>query len=251
MKHDLSGRVALVTGASRGLGAAIARKLGECQAKVAVNYFASAEGAEKTAAEIRRNGGAAAAFKADVRDEREVAKLVEEVQAAFGPIDILVLNATGPQPFVKLEDLTWRHCLDQLEFFVKSPVLLAKQVVGQMKARRYGRIINIGSEVLEVGVPEFSNYVSAKGAQLGLTRSWAKELAPWQITVNLIAPGWIPTERHAADSEESKMAYAASVPMKRMGIPDDIAATVAFLASDAANFISGQKISVNGAHTVE
>ncbi len=104
--------------------------------------------------------------------------MVAQVSKTFGPIDILVVNATGPQPFIKLEELTWRACLDQLEFFVKSPVLLAKAVLPSMKQRRSGRIINIGSEVFERGVPAFSNYVSAKGAQLGLTRSWAMELAP-------------------------------------------------------------------------
>jgi len=134
---------------------------------------------------------------------------------------------------------------------VKSPVLLVKAVLPSMKARQCGRIINIGSEVFERGVPNFSNYVSAKGAQLGLTRSWAMELAPWQITVNLIAPGWIPTERHANDSQELKDSYAAAVPMKRMGIADDIGAAVAFLASVQANFITGQKLSVNGGNTLE
>jgi 3-oxoacyl-[acyl-carrier protein] reductase len=250
MTNDLTGRVALVTGASRGLGAAIAHKLGSCGAKVAVNYHGSPEKAQRVVQAIRQAGGTAADFQADVRDETEVARLVEQVRGQFGPIDILVINATGPQPFIKIEDLTWRQCLDQLEFFVKSPLLLVKAVVGEMKQRRYGRIINIGSEVFERGVPEFSNYVSAKGAQLGLTRSWALELAPWQITVNLIAPGWIPTERHAGDPQEMKDAYAAAVPMKRMGVAGDIGAAVAFVASDEANFFTGQKISVNGGNTL-
>jgi 3-oxoacyl-[acyl-carrier protein] reductase len=252
MKYDLSKRVALVTGASRGLGEAIAVKLGECGAKVAVNYFASPEKAEHVVEQIEKAGGDAVAIKADVRDEEQVARLVKETEARFGaPIDIVVPNGTGPQPFIPIEKLTWRACLDQLEFFVKSPVLLAKAVVPGMKQRRWGRIINIGSEVFEKGVPEFSNYVSAKGAQLGLTRSWAMELAAFGITVNLVAPGWIPTERHKDDSEESKRAYAAAVPMKRMGVPDDIGNTVAFLASEEANFITGQKISVNGGNSLE
>src|SRR5215831_6010691 len=149
MTYDLTGKVALVTGASRGLGAAIARKLAACGARVAVNYFGSPEKAERVVADIRRAGGTAQAFRADVRDEREVAALVGQVREAWGPVDILVINATGPQPFIRIEDLTWRACLDQLEFFVKSPVLLVKAVIGQMKERRYGRIINIGSEVFE------------------------------------------------------------------------------------------------------
>ena len=250
MTHPLQGKVALVTGASRGLGAAIAVKLGACGAKVAVNYFGSPEKAEHVVGLIHVAGGTAQTFKADVRDEKEVKALVDRVRQELGPIDVLVINATGPQPFIRIEDLTWRACLDQLEFFVKSPALLVQAVVGDMKRRRSGRIINIGSEVFERGVPEFSNYVSAKGAQLGLTRSWAMELAPWQITVNLVAPGWIPTERHAHDSQESKDAYAAAVPMRHMGDPRDVAEAVAFLASDCARFITGQKISVNGGNTL-
>jgi len=251
MTYDLKSKVALVTGASRGLGAAMARKLGACGARVAVNYFGSPEKAQRVADEIRCGGGDAQAFKADVRDEAQVDKLVRDTASRFGPVDILVVNATGPQPFIKLEELTWRTCLDQLEFFVKSPMLLTKAVVGSMKQRRYGRIINIGSEVFERGVAEFSNYVSAKGAQLGLTRSWAMELAKFGITVNLVAPGWIPTERHKDDSEDAKRAYAAGVPMRRMGVPEDIGTAVAFLASEEANFITGQKLSVNGGNSLE
>jgi NAD(P)-dependent dehydrogenase (short-subunit alcohol dehydrogenase family) len=251
MALNLSNRIALVTGASRGLGAAIAKSLGAAGAKVAVNYFGNAEGANAVAKRIREAGGEAEAFKADVRDEQEIQKMVAAIEKRFGSIDILVPNATGPQPFVKIEDLTWRICLDQLDFFVKSPMLLTQAVVGQMKRKKYGRIINIGSEVFEKGVPEFSNYVAAKGAQLGLTRSWAMELAPWQITVNLVAPGWIPTERHASDSQELKDDYAAKVPMKRMGVVSDIGAAVTFLASDEANFITGQKVSVNGGNSLE
>lgn len=250
MMHDLKNRVALVTGASRGLGAAMAIKLAECGAKVGVNYFASPDKAERVVAEIKAKGGTARAYQADVRDDVEVKKLVDAVQKDFGLIDIMVPNGTGPQPFVKIEDLTWRKCLDQLEFFVKSPMLLVQQVVGQMKQRKYGRIINIGSEVFETALPEFSNYVSAKGAQLGLTRSWAMELAPWQITVNLVAPGWVPTERHKDDPQEAKDDYASKVPMKHMGDAMDIAEAVAFLASDGAKFITGQRLTVNGGNTV-
>lgn len=251
MHHDVSNRVAIVTGASRGLGAAIALRLGQQGAKVAVNYHGSPYKAERVAKQIVEAGGKAFAVKADVRDEADIKRMVGETVAKFGPVNVVVANATGPQPFVKIEDLTWRACLDQLEFFVKSPVLLMQAVVASMKERRSGRFINIGSEVFENGVPEFSNYVSAKGAQLGLTRSWAMELAKWNITVNHVAPGWIPTERHINDAQEAKDAYAKSVPMGRMGVPEDVGDAVAFLASDAARFITGQKLSVNGGNTLE
>jgi len=252
MAQNLNGRVALVTGASRGLGAAMAIKLGRCGAKVAVNYHGSADKAARVVKQITDAGGNAVAVQANVVDEADVARLVDETQQQLGgPIEILVINATGPQPFIPIEKMTWDDCLNQLHFFVKSPLLLVQQVIGSMKERRFGRIINIGSEVFEKGVPEFANYVSAKGAQLGLTRSWAMELAKWQITVNHVAPGWIPTERHADDPQEMKDTYAAAVPMGHMGEPWDVAEAVAFLASDGAKFITGQKLSVNGGNSLE
>src|SRR6516162_6119619 len=155
MTHDLHGKVALVTGASRGLGAAIALKLAACGACTAINYFGSPQKARQLHEQIRQAGGTADVFQADVRDEAAVADLIVQVTKTFGPIDILVINATGPQPFIKLDELTWRHCLDQLEFFVKSPVLLAKAVLPSIKEGLSGRIINIGAEVVELGVPKF------------------------------------------------------------------------------------------------
>ncbi len=250
MNTPNSRRTVLITGASRGLGAAIALEQGAVGSNVAINYFNSGDAAEQLCQRIRQNDGYAHAFKADVRNEAEVARLIHEVEEVFGGIDVLVVNATGPQPFLSIEEQTWDSYLDQLEFFVKSPLLLAKQVLPGMKERGFGRIINIGSEVFELGNPRFANYVAAKGAQLGLTRSWARELAPTGITVNLVAPGWIPTERHVDADQEEMDSYTANVPMKRMGIPKDIAKTVAFLASDAANFITGQRFSVNGGNTL-
>jgi len=248
---DLKNRVALVTGASRGLGAAIARALGDRGASVAVNYFADADRATVVAESIGKSGGVARAFGADVRDEAQVVRLVEDVARTLGPVDVLVVNATGPQPMLPLEQITWRTCLDQLEFFVKSPVLLAKAVVGGMKQRKCGRIIQIGSEVFEAGLGRFSDYVAAKGAQLGLTRSWARELGPWGITVNIVSPGWIPTDRHADVPAKVMEEYASHTALRRMGSAEDVGKTVAFLASDAAGFITGQKVSVNGGNTVE
>jgi 3-oxoacyl-[acyl-carrier protein] reductase len=247
----LSGRTALVTGASRGLGAAIALELGTNGAKVAVNYFANREGAERVCARIRENGGEAQALYGDVRRDEDIRRLVSEIKATFGEIDIAVMNATGPQPLLSIAEQTWQSYLDQLEFFVKSPLLILGHVVDGMVARGFGRIIQIGSEVFELGNPRFANYVAAKGAQLGQTRSWARELAPTGVTVNLVAPGWIPTERHADVPQEEMDVYLATAPMKRMGVPQDVAKAVTFLASDGAGFITGQKISVNGGNTLE
>jgi 3-oxoacyl-[acyl-carrier protein] reductase len=243
-------RTALVTGASRGLGAAIALELAEKGANVAINYWNSQQAAERLCNGIERRGGHAAIFRANVRDEADVARLVDEVTRAFGVIDIVVVNATGPQPFYSIEEQTWECYLEQLEFFVKSPLLLVKQVLPAMKRQRFGRIIQIGSEVFELGNPRFANYVAAKGAQLGQTRSWARELALDGITVNLVAPGWIPTERHADVPVAEFEAYKLLVPMKRMGEAKDVADLVAFLASDSAGFITGQRFAVNGGNTL-
>ena len=243
-------RTALITGASRGLGAAIAIEQGAVDNNVAVNYFNSEAAAEKLCVRIRDAGGTARAFKADARDEAEVDRLVGEVEKAFGGVDVLVVNATGPQPLLSIEQQTWQSYLDQLEFFVKSPLLLLKRVLPGMRARGFGRIINIGSEVMELGNPRFANYVAAKGAQLGLTRSWARELGHSGITVNLVAPGWIPVERHSDVPQAELEAYRRGVPMGHMGKPEDVAKMVAYLASDGAGFITGQKFAANGGNTL-
>jgi NAD(P)-dependent dehydrogenase (short-subunit alcohol dehydrogenase family) len=169
----------------------------------------------------------------------------------LGAVTVLVVNATGPQPMVAVEDLTWEAHLDQLRFFVKSPTLLLQAVLPGVKARGGGRVIQIGSDIFERALPGMSAYVAAKGAQIGLTRTWARELGPSGITVNLIAPGWIPVERHADVCADDLSVYRADVPLGRMGTPHDIAATVSFLASDAAAFNTGERITVNGGHVID
>ncbi|MEU8247179.1 SDR family oxidoreductase [Nonomuraea sp. NPDC048916] len=241
--------VALVTGASRGLGAVIARRLAADGWAVAVNYHSDAEGARRVVTEIRDVGGTAEAFGADVTDEAATAELVAQVADRLGPVKALVLNATGPQPAIAVEDLTWEAHLDQLRFFVKSPTLLVRAVLPGMKALGGGRVIQIGSDIVDRLVPGMSAYVAAKAAQFGLTRSWSRELGPHGVTVNLVAPGWIPVERHADAGRDELDAYRAEVPLRRMGTPDDIAATVSFVASDAAAFITGERITVNGGHS--
>jgi 3-oxoacyl-[acyl-carrier protein] reductase len=235
--------VALVTGASRGLGAAIAERLGADGFAVAVNYARSADAAERVAA---RAGGRA--FRADVTDEREVERLVGEVRSALGPVHTLVLNATGAQPTAPVEALDWQACLDQMEFFVKSPALLMREVLPDMKAAGAGRVIHVGSDIVDRALPGNSAYTAAKAAQLGLARVWARELARHGITVNTVAPGWIPVERHEGIARDD---YRAAVPLGRMGVPDDVAGAVAYLASDAAAFITGVRLTVNGGFSVD
>jgi 3-oxoacyl-[acyl-carrier protein] reductase len=250
LNSDLKNKVALVTGASRGLGAAIATKLSLHGAQVAINYLTRKKDAASVRENIASNGGVAEIFPADVTDEDQVTDLCNNVNKRLGPIDILVINATLYHVLKPMEDLKWKDFLDHFAFFVKSPLLLTQQVLPHMKQQQNGRIIQIGSETFDRGLPGFSNYVAAKGAQLGLTRSWAGELGSHGITVNLVAPGWIPTEMHAADPEEKKQEYAGRVPLGHMGSPDDVAGMVAYLASDSAKFITGQRISVNGGLTM-
>jgi 3-oxoacyl-[acyl-carrier protein] reductase len=244
--HPAHGRVALVTGSSRGLGSTIAARLARDGLAVAVNDVHGDRGALEVASAIRAAGGIAEAFTADITDECEVASLVAAVADCFGPVAVLVLNATGPQPEAPIPDVTWQNHLDQLEYFVKSPVLLGRAVLPAMRARREGRIIQIDSEVADRPPPGRSAYATSKTAQIGLTRSWARELAPLGITVNTVAPGFIPVERHAPVPAATRDAYLASVPAGRMGTRADIAHAVSFFASRESGFVTGQRLVVDG-----
>lgn len=242
-------RTALVTGASQGLGRAIALRLGAAGHRVVVNYFSSIGAAGETVAAITAAGGTARAVRADVRDAAQVAALVEETTRVFGAPEIIVHNATGPQPMQPLEAYAWTDFQDQLDFFVKAPVLLTQATLHAMKQARWGRIILIGSEVVDVGNANFSAYIAAKAAMVGLARAWATEFGPWQVTVNLVAPGWIPVERHAGTPPDALAAYAGAVPLQRQGQPADVAGAIAYLATEEAGFVTGQTLAVNGGNT--
>jgi 3-oxoacyl-[acyl-carrier protein] reductase len=239
-------RVALVTGSSRGLGRVIAQRLAYDGLAVAVNGLHGDGQLSKIVGAIRETGGVADAFPADVTDERQVTELVAAVADRLGPIEVLVVNATGPQPEAPVTEVTWEGHLAQLQFFVKSPVLLGRAVLHGMRERRWGRIIQIDSEVADRMPPGRSAYATAKNAQIGLTRSWARELAPLGITVNTVAPGFVPVERHADVPGEVRSSYLASVPAGRIGAPEDIANAVSFFASEAAGFVTGQRLVVDG-----
>jgi 3-oxoacyl-[acyl-carrier protein] reductase len=247
---SLKGRVALVTGSSTGLGKAMALALGKAGAKVAINYSNNAARAGTAFAEFQAAGCEGMLVRGDVSSETEVPRIVAEIAATLGPVDILVLNATPDQPHKPIEEYEWGFYQQMLDFFVKSPVLLSKACLPHMKAQRWGRIINIGSEVVARGVPNFTAYVAAKAGQNGFNRGLATEVAPWGITVNMIAPGWIPVERHENDPQEEKDGYKSLIPAGRWGIPQDLAGAIVFLASEASSFVTAQNLHVNGGMTV-
>jgi 3-oxoacyl-[acyl-carrier protein] reductase len=215
-----------------------------------VNDSGRSPDADRVAVEIRERGGFSEAFGADVTDAIDVAGLVGAVTDRLGPIDVLVVNATGAQPEAPVADVRWEDHLEQLEYFVKSPVLLGRVLVPGMHARGFGRIIQIDSEVADRPPPGRSAYATAKSAQIGLTRSWARELAPLGITVNAVAPGFVPVERHSDVPPEIREAYVASVPAGRIGSAEEIASAVSFLASDAAAFVTGQRLVVDGGRSL-
>jgi 3-oxoacyl-[acyl-carrier protein] reductase len=246
---SLVGRTALVTGSSTGLGKAMARCLGLAGAKVAMNYANNTARAEAAFAEVREAGVTAALLRADVTSETEVDGMFSEIESSLGPVDIVVVNATPPQPQKTIEEYDWDFHQQMLDFFVKSPYLLARRALPNMKARGHGRLINITSETFLLGVAPFSAYVAAKGAQTGWSRSMCHELAPFGVTVNMIAPGWILVERHANDSQADKDAYFATIPAGRWGTPEDVGWAAVYLASDEASFVTGQTIAVNGGKT--
>jgi len=244
--ETLKGRTALVTGASRGLGAAIALELAARGAKVAVNYFAKRDRAEQLCAQIKQQGGEAAAFYADVRVEGDIEKMIRAVEETYQQIDIAVINATGPQPFLTIEQQTWERYLDQLEFFVKSPLLILQQVVAGMKSRGFGRIIQIGSEVFELGNPMFAHYVAAKAGITGMIKSVAQEYAKRGVTANCVAPGFIVTPMTDKLNDKQREGILAKIPANRAGTIEEVAAAVAFLAANEAGYVTGQTLHVNG-----
>jgi len=247
---DLTGRVALVTGSSKGLGRAMAAALARAGAKVCMNYYNDEAEAARALGEVKAAGGDAIMVRASAIDEADVDRLIGTCEDQLGPVDIVVLNATCDQPHMPIEEYSWDFYQSMLDFFIKSPFLVSRRVLPQMKERRWGRIINIGSEVVQRGVGEFSAYVAAKGGQNGWSRSMATELAPFNITCNMMSPGWIPVARHDKEPQHEKDAYRAIIPMDRWGVPDDVCGTVVYLASDAASFVTGQNICINGGMTV-
>jgi 3-oxoacyl-[acyl-carrier protein] reductase len=241
----LAGRVALVTGSSRGIGRAAALRLAAMGAAVAVNYRTDEHGAGETRAAIEATGGQVLAVRADVTIEEEVNRLFQEIEAGLGPVTVLVNNAgtTKDQilPRMTLEDFT-----SLLNANLVSAFLCTRAALRPMMKARWGRIVNVASISGMMGQTGQANYSASKAGLIALTKSTAREWASRNITANAVAPGYIPTELTANVSEEFKQYYLNITPLKRYGTPEEVAAAIGFLCSTEAGYITGQTIAVDG-----
>ena len=245
---DLTGQVALVTGASSGIGAATAITLAELGARVAIGYHHNQSGAEQTRDRIAAAGGTAVAILADVRAADGVKALVDDTVRQLGPIDILVNNAGSLIKRLTLREITDEHLDAVYALNVKSAVLAAQAVSASMIERKRGAIVNVVSIAgHNGGGPGAGAYASAKAALTCYTKSMAKELAPHGVRVNGVAPGVIATPFHDTFSTPDMLkAFVAAIPLGRLGTPQECANVIAFLASPAASYVLGETIDING-----
>ncbi|MFN2746757.1 MULTISPECIES: SDR family oxidoreductase [Bacillus] len=242
--HDLKGKTAIVTGASRGIGRAIATQLGDLGAKVAVNYSSSRQKAEEVVNEIQQAGGEAAAIQADLSTVAGVESLFAKTKEAFGKIDILINNA-GMSIYKPIQDVTEEDFDQQFNLNVKGTYFACKQAMKDMEAN--GRIINFSTSVIGQMFPTYSVYAGTKGAVEQFTRQLAKEFAAKQITINAVAPGPVDTELFTAGKSEQQIeGLKKSTALGRIGEPEDIANVIEFLVSEQSQWITGQTIRVNG-----
>lgn len=241
----VDGKVAIVTGASRGIGRAIALKLAKAGAKVLINYAGNAKAANEVKELINRDGGEAIVYQANVANGEEVKEMVKAAIEAFGGVDILVNNAgiTRDVPLAMMKEEDFDAVINTN---LKGVYNCTKAVIKPMLKRKGGSIINMASVVGLMGNAGQANYAAAKAGLIGFTKSTARELASRNITANAIAPGFIATEMTEAMTEQAKAEMSGKIPLGRAGTPEDVAEAVLFLASDVAKYITGQTLNVDG-----
>lgn len=245
---NLGGKVALVTGASSGIGRATAAALAGCGASVAVNFHRNESGAEAARAEIVNAGGRATVIQADVTRSADVRALVGRVTQELGPVDILVNNAGSLVERLKILELSEERWDEVIDLNLKSAFLCSQAVAASMMERKTGAVVNVSSIAGRNGGALGSiHYSTAKGGLITLTKGFAKELAPYGVRVNAVSPGVIDTPYHERFSTpEAMKAYVTGIPLGRVGTPAEVASVIAFLASDAASYLSGETIEING-----
>ena len=240
-------RTVLVTGASRGIGAATARALGAKGARVVVNYRGSEDAAREVVESIEAAGGAATAVQADVSDQAQAERLADAALEAYGRVDVVVGNATPPIDRKPYTELSWDEVDGYWRTYVQSAFTLSQRLIPGMKERRFGRFVNVlTTAIWGTPPPETSAYVAAKSALWGLTRGMAVELAPFGITVNAVSPSAVMTDQWNGTADNRRRALAMGIPARRLADPEEVAGAVVYLAGNEAGYVTGANLPVAG-----
>jgi 3-oxoacyl-[acyl-carrier protein] reductase len=255
-EETMQDKVVLVTGASRGIGKAIAKHFGSRQAIVIVNYLNNSRLADEVVKDIQSSGGQGLAIQADVTQEEAVKRMFGQIADSFGTVDVLVNNALchytfNPKQRKTAWELEWQDYQTQIDGSLKGTFNTCKAVMPMMKRQNFGRVINLATNLIDFPIVPYHDYTTAKAAVLGYSHNLAKELGPFGITVNCVAPGLTyPTDSSQDTQEDVRESIIRLTPLGRLARPEDIAGTVAFLASEEASFITGQTIYVDGGLTM-